>query len=130
VSETYIMDQPRRLPWLLLAIALGACAFIAQVITNGALSGHPSWLPAEISDLVKHFSGLTLFALSYRLSYPLKAPGAGWATIAVCSGWGAACEICQNFIPARDFNYIELGINMLAPALVAGIFALVAKLAR
>jgi hypothetical protein len=130
VSAIYIMDQPRRVPWLVVAVILGAGVFIAQVMTTGELHGHPHWLAANTADLIKHFSGLTLFGLSYRLSYPLKAPGAALATIAVCSGWGACCEVCQHFIPARDFSVIELGVNMLAPALVAGIFALAAKWAR
>ncbi len=126
----YIMDRPRRGPWLVLALLLGAGVFLAQVMTPHELRGHPHWLSMDLADLIKHFSGLALFALAYRLSYPLAAPGALGSTIAVCSGWGAACEICQHFIPARDFSVIELGVNMLAPALVAGLFALGAKLAR
>ena len=126
----YVLDQPRRAFWLIAALVLGAGVFLAQVMTLHELRSHPHWLSVDVADLIKHFSGLALFALAYRLSYPLKAPGAAFATVAVCSGWGALCEICQHYIPARDFSVIELGVNMLAPMLVAGAFALSAKWAR
>ena len=65
---------------------------------------------------------LFTFAFVYRLSFTAQARGANLATLLVCSGWGAACEIMQHWIPARDFSVIELAANILAPAVVVALW--------
>lgn len=48
-------------------------------------------------------------------------PGAGLRTIIVCSGWGVFCETIQIWHPYRDFSPLELGVNIVTPALWAGL---------
>lgn len=125
-----LAGSARRPFFIALALITGALVFAGHVFTAGPLGPSPGWLELSLSDLVKHSSALMAFALAYRLSYRLHAPGANLATVAVCSSWGALCEICQYFIPARDFAVMELGVNMLAPALVALAFAAIARIFR
>jgi len=116
---------PSRINWLRwLALLLGGLVFLGHVITLKEWVFYPYWLSINWPDVYKHFTTLAVFALAYRLSFGLYTPYAGRATVAVCSTWGALCEITQHWIPPRDFSVWELAVNILAPIAVAGVVAL------
>jgi len=82
------------------------------------------WLALNLPDVVKHFLMLAAFSLAYRLSWAGgEAAGLspGVATVLYCGGWGALCEVLQIWIPTREFNLLELGVNVSAPLAVTGL---------
>lgn len=106
------------------ALIIGVLVFLAHVMTLHRPGLPPNWLSVDYRDLVYHSSALSLFALTYRLSFARGAPRGALSTILLCSTWGALCEISQHWIPARDFSVIELGVNILTPVVIAGLIAL------
>ena len=117
---------PQRRRWLLaLAFIMAMAVLLGHIFTLKPPTVTPGMFEISPKDLLYHFSFLAVFALTYRLSFIGNPPGAGWATILVCSGWGAACEIIQHWIPMRDFSVIEFGVNVLTPVIVAGAVAFV-----
>lgn len=124
-----------RRPWLrTLALMLGILVLLAHIFTLKPIAVWIDWLHIDWPDIAKHFTMLSLFALTYRLSWGsvsrheksnhiVERPG--FATVIVCSGWGAVCECVQHWIPARDFNVFELAVNVLTPLFIAGLVALV-----
>jgi hypothetical protein len=102
-----------------LAVLMAAGVLVAHIITVNGPIRLPHWLYLDLEDLVKHTSGMAIFALTYRLSYSAAPRLAARNTVLFCSSWGAFCEVLQHFIPARDFSIYELGTNTLTPALIA-----------
>jgi hypothetical protein len=41
------------------------------------------------------------------------------STALVCCSWGAVCELVQLFIAGREFHWLELGLNVTTPLVVA-----------
>jgi hypothetical protein len=129
----------RRRSWLrTLALTLGVLVMLAHIFTLKPIAVWLDWLHIDWPDIAKHFTMLSLFAVSYRLSWSCVsrhekshavAKRPGLATVVVCSSWGALCECIQHWIPARDFSVFELAVNILTPVLIAGLFALGENLA-
>ena len=124
-----------RREWLrLVALAWGAVVLLGHVMTYGDVI--PRWLHhVEPPDLVKHLTGVGLFALLYRASWAGVEVGDGrtrlsptLAALLVCCSWGALCESLQIFVPLRDFDLRELALNTLSPAVIIGLWALVEAL--
>jgi hypothetical protein len=109
----------------------------AAVIWGGiVLVGHvATWhdifpemlLHYEPIDVVKHLTGVGVFTLLYRASWPPRCAGwnASLASLAICCGWGALCETLQLLTPLRTFMWQELALNTLSPALIVGLWWLV-----
>ncbi|HES58530.1 MAG TPA: hypothetical protein ENO21_03770 [Firmicutes bacterium] len=115
-----------RTGWLrIAALLIGVLVFLAHVMTIKPLGIPPHWLHVDWEDVLYHSTALGTFALVYRLSIPRAVPGGALATVLFCSGWGAACEIMQHWIPARDFSVIEFGVNTVTPVLIVGLLRLV-----
>ena len=118
----------RRRRWVqALALLIGLAVFVAHVATLRIPETIPDWMQFERNDLAAHFAMLFTFALVYRLSYAGAPRGAHRATLFICCGWGAVCECAQFFLPSRSFNFIELGINTVTPAVVVGLSALLSR---
>ena len=115
-----------RINWLRFpALLIGVLVFLAHVMTIRPMGIPPHWLHVDWEDVVYHATALGTFALAYRLSFARGAAGGALLTVLFCSGWGAACEIMQHWIPARDFSVIELGVNTLTPLLIVGLLSLI-----
>jgi len=106
------------LSYLIAIVVLGA-----HIVTFGAFKYHPEWLSLDLRDLLGHIAMFLTFAFVYRYSFTrASAPvAAGIYTVLVCSSWGAFCEFIQIWLP-RDFNPLELAVNMGAPVVVVGLF--------
>ncbi len=116
----------QRRKWLsFIAFVIGGIILIAHVFTKAPMITPPGMFEINPKDLAYHFSFIAVFTLAYRLSYRGSPPGTNRATILVCSGWGAFCEIIQHWIPARDFSVIEFGVNVLTPVIITGIVSFV-----
>jgi hypothetical protein len=123
--------------WLrILALIIGVGVMLAHVFTLKPIAVWLDWFHIDWPDIAKHFTMLSLFTLAYRLSWigglahkkGLAVDAAPtWASIAICSGWGGMCEIIQHWIPARDFNIFELGINTVTPVLIVFTYMIVQK---
>jgi VanZ family protein len=121
--------------WLrAIAILLGILVLLAHVFTLKPIATWLGWLHIDWPDIAKHCAMLSLFTLTYRLSWidAVKsemdwstAAQAGLASILICSSWGALCETLQHWIPARDFSVWELAVNILTPLLIVGLIQLV-----
>lgn len=123
------------MPFLVMAIVIGALILIAHIITlrivpklDDALitlfAGWPiefSMPRSELRDLGLHASMFTLFTLCYRLSWRGSGPGIRLATILVCSGWGMICETLQLGIQRRDFSLVDMSVNVLTPIIIVGL---------
>jgi len=116
-----------------IALLLGLLVLLAHVFTLKPIAEWLGWLHIDWPDIAKHCAMLSLFTLSYRLSWIADSQaGAGdasssraaLASIIVCSSWGALCETLQHWIPARDFSVWELAVNILTPMLITGIVQL------
>jgi hypothetical protein len=138
-------NQLYRRRWLrLLAWIGGALVLLAHIYT---LDTHPAiqnLFDANLRDALYHSGMLTLFTLAYRGSLssgptsrsrrrgkrvkvampakPMLSP-ADASALWVCCGWGAMCELLQLAIPAREFSFIELGLNTLVPAIVVALYS-------
>jgi hypothetical protein len=120
--------------WLrAVALSLGILVLLAHVFTLKPIAEWLGWLHIDWPDIAKHCAMLSLFTLTYRLSWvdasrtgfnPSSASQAGLASILVCSSWGALCETLQHWIPARDFSVWELSVNILTPLLITGLIQL------
>jgi hypothetical protein len=126
------------MPFLTVAIVIGALILIAHIITLRIVprigdelitlfAGWPiefSMPRSELRDLGLHASMFTLFTLCYRLSWRGSGPGIRLATIMVCSGWGMLCESLQLGIQRRDFSFIDMAVNALTPLIIVGLIRL------
>ena len=115
---------PSRITWLhWLALVLGLLVLLGHVVTLKPPRPSAELLSVKWQDLLAHFAMLLSFTLAYRLSFRGDARLSNRAALWVCSLWGALCEVLQYWIPARDFNLVELAVNVLTPALTVGLFA-------
>lgn len=124
----------QRRTWLrAVALSLGVLVLLAHIFTLKPSAVWLNWLHIDWPDMLKHFTLLSLFALSYRLSWlrvsrhevrEVLTASPGFTTVAVCSGWGGLCECLQYWIPYRDFNVFELAVNLLTPLFIAVIIGL------
>jgi len=110
-----------------LAVLIGLAVFAAHVVTIHVPDNLPEALQFTHNDWVAHFGMLFLFTMVYRLSYAGTPAGTHRATLFICSGWGAFCEFTQIFLPHRDFQLLELGINTLTPAVVVALSAMFSR---
>jgi VanZ family protein len=117
----------RRIFFRVLALVLGVVVLLAHTVTMGEIFRLQQQLHMDWPDLAKHAVLIASFALSYRLSYPLRQRSADWPSIALCSGWAALCEILQSVIPGRDFAPVELAANIVTPMIVVGLVAFAAS---
>ncbi len=115
-----------RRKWLsFIAFVIGGVILVAHIFSKVSVIDPPGMWEYSPRELLYHFSFIAVFTIVYRLSYLGSPPGSNRATILVCSGWGAFCEIIQHWIPARDFSPIEFGVNVLTPVIITGIISFV-----
>jgi len=113
---------PARRQWLrAVALALGVVVVLAHTVTLPQVRELPAMWHVDWPDLYKHILLISAFALSYRLSFRGRAPGADLVSLCFCSGWAAFCECIQFWIPAREFSPLELAANALTPVAVVGV---------